>query len=570
MELIDQHTKKIMEQCKERAREAGLRFDESTLEYIVTNRDLIELGPRVMIPTLYDYWVHDIQVIQRQKIYDVYPNNPYETVINTRPAISFYNDNNPDWLNAMIFYHVLGHIDFFQNNAYFRHTWTEDFCGKALSDKREIAKIRQQLGERKRWVDYVIEFARAIDNLVGYYAELKELDLERLPRESERIQYYFGNFLKEIFDEQAINRKEYLDKIAFYNHLQKELGKKTGEEAFLKEIEKEYPEFNSLFERHKKEEGPKIKDVLQHILENSPFLNSRQNKDAWWIKKVIQIIRDTSIYFQPQIREKIFNEGWASYWHQHLFIKDPLIEGHRDTYAKVNSGVMVIPRVGLNPYALGYKLLEYIEEMANAGKLSLEFQRIQDIDQRQNFDRQTGTGKQVLFNLRRKLNDSLLVNFLSGDDFQDFVDRHQLFVAGKKINPAKRTIEYYVKSRQGKDYRQMLNDSLYHPPHIIIEGEEKETKKGGLYLNHVFEGKSLVKRFIPAVLTGLEYFCGGDRPMPICLETTEFEVSEEDMWHVAIDPEYKPKYKKLRVVYTMKKRNLTRVVIETEEKKNER
>ncbi len=38
MQLIDQHTKKIMEECKERARDAGLKFDDETLEYIVTNR----------------------------------------------------------------------------------------------------------------------------------------------------------------------------------------------------------------------------------------------------------------------------------------------------------------------------------------------------------------------------------------------------------------------------------------------------------------------------------------------------------------------------------------------------
>ena len=32
MELIDQHTKKIMEGCKERALNAGLRFENETLE----------------------------------------------------------------------------------------------------------------------------------------------------------------------------------------------------------------------------------------------------------------------------------------------------------------------------------------------------------------------------------------------------------------------------------------------------------------------------------------------------------------------------------------------------------
>lgn len=114
MELVSQHVKKIMEECKVRARDEGLKFDDETLEYIVTNRDMIELSPKVMIPTLYDYWVHDVRVLSGKGMYEAYPSNPYETVINTRPAISYYNDNNPDWLNVMIFYHVLAHIDFFR------------------------------------------------------------------------------------------------------------------------------------------------------------------------------------------------------------------------------------------------------------------------------------------------------------------------------------------------------------------------------------------------------------------------------------------------------------------------
>ena len=108
-----------------------------------------------MIPTLYDYWVHDVEVLKEKRKYELYPGNPYETVINTRPAISFYNDNNPDWLNVMIFYHIIAHIDFFQNNLYFRHTWDYDFTARALSDKRMIARLRSKKG---RWLDYVLEF----------------------------------------------------------------------------------------------------------------------------------------------------------------------------------------------------------------------------------------------------------------------------------------------------------------------------------------------------------------------------------------------------------------------------
>ena len=89
MELISQHSKAIMEGCKDRARKVGLRFPDESLEYIVTNRDLLELSPKMMIPTLYDYWVHEVELLKEKGKYELYPSNPYETVINTRPAISF-------------------------------------------------------------------------------------------------------------------------------------------------------------------------------------------------------------------------------------------------------------------------------------------------------------------------------------------------------------------------------------------------------------------------------------------------------------------------------------------------
>ena len=226
MELIDQHTKKIMEGCKERARNAGLSFGDETLEYIVTNRDLLELSPKVMIPTLYDYWVHDVEVLKEKGKYELYPGNPYETVINTRPAISFYNDNNPDWLNVMIFYHVIAHIDFFQNNLFFRHTWDYDFTGQALSDKRLIANLRAEKG---RWVDYVIEFSRGIDNLVGYHTMLSGVHPPPPLDGSEKLNFYFDIFLQ---DKLKVTIGKYIKEIERYNEFKEKFGE-LGEKTFF-------------------------------------------------------------------------------------------------------------------------------------------------------------------------------------------------------------------------------------------------------------------------------------------------------------------------------------------------
>ncbi len=542
MELIDQHTKAIMEECKRRARAAGLTFYDESLEYMVTNKDLLELSPKVMIPTLYDYWVHDVEVLKEKGKYELYPHNPYETVINTRPAISFYNDNNPDWLNVMIFYHVLGHIDFFQNNVYFSHTWDYDFTAQALSDKRLIAKLRSDKG---RWVDYVIEFTRSIDNLVSYYTTLSRLDRKEPTKSRKRLDYYFDIYLQNV---KKVSTHEYVKEIEKYNQMVKEFSDR-GDDAFFSEVEQKNPEFESLYKKHLEEDKSDKLDVIQFILEHSPFLNKEENQ---WMKSVIEVVRGTSLFFQPQIRTKILNEGWASYWHERLFLADERIEGHEVEYARVNSGVTSMPRVGLNPYALGMRLFEYVEELADKGKLSFEFQRIADDHEREEYDTKTGKGKEFISYVRRHFSDFLFINtFLD----QEFVNRHRLFVAGKRLNRQRMTWEYYVKSRNVEDYRQMVLDSLYHPPYIRVNTEK--SVNGILYLDHRFEGKPLYKDFITNTMMGIEYLWG----KPVKLETTEIVEKAKPRSPVFGMPAKKPEEKKKepefrRVLYTMEKRKI--------------
>ena len=547
MELIDQHTKKIMEGCKMRARDAGLNFEEETLEYVVTNRDLLELSPKVMIPTLYDYWVHDVEVLKEKGKYELYPGNPYETVINTRPAISYYNDNNPDWLNVMIFYHVIAHIDFFQNNLFFRHTWDYDFTGQALSDKRLIANLRAEKG---RWVDYVIEFSRSIDNLAGYYTLISHIHHPPALNGSEKLNFYFDIFLQ---DHLNVNIGKYIKEIEHYNRCRDEFGE-LGEETFFSDVDQKHPELKALFERHRKDRPEHNPDIYQYLLAHSTRLAKEKNQ---WMKLVMQVVRNTSLFFQPQVRTKIMNEGWASYWHETLFLKDDRIKGHEVDFAKVNAGVTALPRVGLNPYALGMRLFYYIEEMVDKGKNSFAFQRLQDAHARDAFDRKTRKGHDFIFDLRENLCDFTFINdFLD----QDFIDRHKLFVAGKRLNKRKMVYEYYVKSRKALDYRDMVFGALYHPPHIIVEPEfTTETK---LYLKHVFEGKPLVNEFIANTMLGIEFLWGGT----VMLETHEVIVPpKSESKDFVVGPSghpreetKKPAFKWQRVLYTMKDRKLTR------------
>lgn len=539
-----------MEGCKERARDAGLKFEDETLEYIVTNRDLLELSPKVMIPTLYDYWVHDVEVLKEKGKYELYPHNPYETVINTRPAISFYNDNNPDWLNVMIFYHVLGHIDFFQNNYMFRHTWDDDFNGKALSDKRLIARLRSEKG---RWVDYVIEFTRGIDNLVGYFHELYKDNRITRTQTSSKIDYYFDHFLQV---EKRATQHDYLKEIERYNETVRQFGD-IGESMFFSEVSGKHPEFDALYDKYHRKEKKPVYDLISHIADNSKFLQSEENK---WMKSVMEIVKETSIFFQPQIRTKILNEGWASFWHERLFLEDDRIRGNEVNFARVHAKVTSLPRVGLNPYALGMRLFEYVEDLGSKGRLSYEYQKIRDARIRRDYDEGNGDGMSTLFEVRDNFSDFAFINTFVD---QDFVDRYRLFVSGKRLNQQKGVWEYYVKSRNAAEYKKMLLDGLYHPPHITVE-EPKAGTEGILYLNHAFEGKPLVAEYIPNTMMGIEYLWGA----PVQLETTEVVVKGEEtprdgwgpsLFYGASEPSAeKREVKYQRVLYTMKDKKLSK------------
>ena len=546
MQLVDQHAKAIMEGCKERARDVGLSFDDESLEYVVTNRDMLELSPKVMIPTMYDYWVHDVEVLQGKGKYELYPNNPFETVINTRPAISFYNDNNPDWLNVMIFYHVLGHIDFFQNNLYFKHTWNDDFAGQALSDKRAIARLRSEKG---RWVDYVLEFARSIDNQVDYHGVLADEHRPASAGLSSRTDYYFDVFLQ---DEKKVRVNDYVKEIGRYNACLK-ADPTNGEDSFFQQVLSKHPEFMAMFKKAANGKHERGRDVLQYLINHSEFLDREENK---WMKTILHIVRNTSLYFQPQIRTKIMNEGWASYWHETLFMRDDRIAGHEVDFARVNAAVTAMPRVGLNPYALGMRLFYFIEEAANKGRYSQQFLAQLDREKRRKFDLGTGTGQDYIFAVRENLNDFLFVNnFIE----QDFVDRNKLFVADKVLDEQRMVWRWYVKSRNADDYKAMVKEQLYHPPHITIDLDAEDDD--ALSLVHHFEAKPLVKEFIHNTLLGIEFLWGHK----VMLETTEVKaIKKTDTQQPALPgmaPTPEPEIEWQRVRYTMKDRKMSKGLV---------
>ena len=155
--------------------------------------------------------------------------------------------------------------------------------------------------------------------------------------------------------------------------------------------------------------------------------------------------------------------------------------------------------------------------MADKGRYDFSFERLLDATARKNFDTATGQGRAFIFAVRENFCDSMFIStFLT----QEFMDRYNLFVAGKRLNKRKMVWEYYIRSRDAGAYRQMIQESLYHPPHITVKEDDRESPE--LYLVHHFEGKPLVQEFIANTMMGIEYLWG----KPVKLETSEV-VSQE-------------------------------------------
>ncbi len=551
MELVRNELKQIVEECKRVARDNGLQFRDETLEFITTNEDMIKLSPKGMIPTLYDYWVNDIFVLQDKGKYELYPHNPYETVINTRPPISFYNDNNPDWLNVMIFYHVIAHIDFFQNNVFFRKTWLDDFLGRARAHAQVIEELRHENG---RWVDYVIEFARAIDNIVDFYGQLNA-DPPKVSASSDqgRIDFFFDEYLQKV---QKVSTFKFIEELEVLNDLNRKHGADTARTLFLIYVNKKYVDFSVKYEKRPKAAKAPATDVMMYISEFSDKLNKDENE---WMKRVIQIVRETSLYFQPQIRTKILNEGWASYWHEKLFMMDPRMRTHEIEFSKINAGVVSMPRVGSNPYAIGLRLFKYLEAKADRGMISFDYEKLLDVQRRTKFDHQTGKGLEFIHNVRAFHSDFTALNAYID---QDFVNEFKLFVTGRRANRQKGVWEYYIKSRRAEDFKKQMIDDLYHPPSITIDDvHTRET--GHLHLIHHFEGKELVREYIHNTMLGIEFLWG----KKVVLETHEIDESRiprdvQEDYDSKTDDGREVEMKFQKVIYTMEDRKLSKQTVD--------
>ena len=109
------------ERLWELAHEFGLRPFPTHFE-IVPAAIMYEFGAYGM-PGRFSHWTHGRAFQQMKTMYDYGLTKIYELVINTNPSYAYLLDVNSLLENKFVVAHVLGHTDFFANNAHYG-PWT--------------------------------------------------------------------------------------------------------------------------------------------------------------------------------------------------------------------------------------------------------------------------------------------------------------------------------------------------------------------------------------------------------------------------------------------------------------
>jgi stage V sporulation protein R len=293
------------------ARDFGLDFYD--MRYEICPSDIIYTFGAYGMPTRFSHWSFGKAFHRMKMQYDFGLSKIYELVINSDPCYAFLLDSNTLLQNKLIVAHVLGHCDFFKNNARFQNTSRFMVDSMAASAER-IRQYEIEYGKLKveEFIDAALAIQEHVDpSLVGRNARKQEEQPGELQRET-------PDPYADLFEIGAVKKEE----------------EQKPPQRFPAQPEK---------------------DLVLFIMQHAKHLED-------WQRDILSVMRDDMLYFWPQLETKIMNEGWATYWHLRIMRELDLDEGETLEFARMNAGVIMPSRTSLNPYHVGLKIWEDIEK----------------------------------------------------------------------------------------------------------------------------------------------------------------------------------------------------------------
>ena len=425
---------------------------------IVPATVMYEVGSYAL-PGRYSHWSFGKAYHKMKTMYDFGLSKIYEVVINSNPSYAFLLENNSLLQNKLVIAHVLGHVDFFKHNVYFSQT-NRRMIDDAATHARRIGEYEFKYG--RKTVENFLDAVLSIEEHIDPNFFIKKDRAEKSAEEQEPPRRNTDRF-EDLMSEQE---RTALDKPA-----------STQNNSGLPE-----------------------KDLVWYIAQNSPTLQP-------WQRDVISMIHDEMLYFIPQMQTKTINEGWASLIHSRIMRELDLPDQEHLEFAELHAGVVSPQRNQLNPYYVGYTILEDIERRWN--NPTKEEQEL--------YGRKPGEGWAKLLEVRELENDiSLLRNYLT----EELCEKLDLFVF-ELVDEE----EWTVTEKRWERVRDQLvaNQTNFGFPYIeVTDGDYDGNHE--LYLRHRYEGAELDVKYGKKVLEHVYQLWG----RPVHLETTSEE--ETKVW----------------------------------------
>jgi len=114
-----------------------------------------------------------------------------------------------------------------------------------------------------------------------------------------------------------------------------------------------------------------------------------------------------------------------SLWHSRIMTKRALDPNEFIDYADHHSGTLATQPGQLNPYKIGIELFRDIEDRWNKGRFGKEYDDCTDYQEKKNWDKKLGLGKEKIFEVRKLYSDVMFIDeFLT----PEFCRENKLFV----------------------------------------------------------------------------------------------------------------------------------------------
>jgi spore cortex formation protein SpoVR/YcgB (stage V sporulation) len=313
----------------------GLNVYTNQIEVIGTEQ-MLDAYSSIGMPLFYKHWSFGKHFSRHEAMYrGGMQGLAYEIVINSNPCISYIMEENTATMQTLVIAHAaFGHNHFFKNNYLFQQ-WTD---ANGILDYLEFAKdyimsCEQRYGEAA--VERLLDAAHALmSHAVHKYPRKRATDLRT---EEKREQ----------------ERREHDEKI--FNDLWRTV---PGKENV----------------RHDPTAAEQRKALLELPQENILyFMEKSAPRLASWQREILRIVRMIAQYFYPQSQTKVMNEGCATYTHytimNRLHEKGLLTDGAMVEFLSSHTNVVFQPEYddrrysGLNPYALGFAMMQDIERI---------------------------------------------------------------------------------------------------------------------------------------------------------------------------------------------------------------